>query len=107
MLKENQNEMPYYTNQNFTQIGEDDFTSKHRRRVCSRSLTQMKRGGVPFATGILMFVMTGNTLFSVVFGIGTGIGAVSYFKDVKETNDTLSKVFDQITDDSTRPCAIL
>ncbi|XP_063436269.1 uncharacterized protein LOC134717706 [Mytilus trossulus] len=79
ILEENRIEMPYYTNQMCTEIEEDDFKAKHKKRI----LTQMKRGGVAFATGLFMFAITGDTLFSVVVGIGTGIAVLSYVNYVK------------------------
>lgn len=108
MLEVNKKRIPYYTYQICTHINEDahyDGVLKQEKDVCNRQSRQIS-GGIALVAGCFAVALTGNPIPAVV-GLGTGITAITYFSDVKETNDALNTVLDEIKkNDSTRLCTI-
>lgn len=110
MLKKNQdNGKPYYTDNLSTQIGEDVSVcaEKSDEANCRYPyLPQVAGGtGIVIATTGVVFLGSTSLLVLPVVGLGIGIG-LKYFKYSKKPNDKLSKVLEEIKEDSNIQCTL-
>lgn len=87
--------MLYYTNQICTQIKEDAHYGGVLKQEKDLYNRRQIRGGLALVAGCFAVALTGNPIPAVV-GLGTGITAITFFSDVKETNDALNTVLDEI-----------
>ncbi|VDI59728.1 Hypothetical predicted protein [Mytilus galloprovincialis] len=117
MLKDNkERKMPYYTNDIITQIGKGASlcaANEHVEADCRfPKLPKVAAGGAAAAGGagaviggVFLFGLPGVVMLPAVGLVGIKIG-YDWYKDSKKPNDKLSKVLEEIKEDSNIQCTI-